>query len=239
MTASIYDLIIVLLLIMFGIVGYKRGVIKEAVSLVGVILIFVIAYTFKEEIGNVLCKYLPFFTFTGSIKGLVSLNILIYQLIGFLVIFFVLFFVYQILMLISGLLQKLVDLIKIFETPSKIAGSIIGVIEAYLLIFIVSMVLIIPLKNEPIIKDSFLIELIVYKTPLVSQYTNDVVKTIDDAYLLADKLEEGKITINEANLEIIDTMIEYDIVSKKTVEQLQVLDKLKSVKGLNKVLNKY
>ena len=34
-------------------------------------------------------------------------------------------------------------------------------------------------------------------------------------------------------------MIKYDVVSKKTVEQLVVLDKLKKVKGLDKVLEKY
>ena len=48
-----------------------------------------------------------------------------------------------------------------------------------------------------------------------------------------------EISINKANLEIIDTMIKYDVVSKKTVEQLVVLDKLKKVKGLDKVLEKY
>ena len=32
---------------------------------------------------------------------------------------------------------------------------------------------------------------------------------------------------------------DYDVVSKKTIEQLQVLDKLKKVKGLDSVLEKY
>ena len=34
-------------------------------------------------------------------------------------------------------------------------------------------------------------------------------------------------------------MIKYDVTSVHTVEQLVVLDKLKSVKGVDKVINKY
>ena len=56
---------------------------------------------------------------------------------------------------------------------------------------------------------------------------------------MVEDLEKEEISINKANLEIIDTMIKYDVVSKKTVEQLQVLDKLKKVKGLDSVLEKY
>ena len=74
---SIVDIGIILALILFPIIGWMRGVIKETVSLVGLIAVFIISYTFKEEIGNTLCKFLPFISFGGNIKGLVSLNILI------------------------------------------------------------------------------------------------------------------------------------------------------------------
>ena len=56
---NIIDIGIVLVLIMFAIAGWKKGVIKETVSVVGLIVVFIIAYTFKEQLGNILCKYLP------------------------------------------------------------------------------------------------------------------------------------------------------------------------------------
>ena len=40
MTINILDVAIILILIMFAIVGFKRGAIKELVSLVGIIAVF-------------------------------------------------------------------------------------------------------------------------------------------------------------------------------------------------------
>ena len=56
---NIFDIGIIVILLICALVGWKKGVLKEAVSLVGLIVIFIVAYTFKEEIGNTLCKYLP------------------------------------------------------------------------------------------------------------------------------------------------------------------------------------
>ena len=148
---NIFDIGILVILIMFFIVGWKKGVIKETVSLVGLIVIFVVAFTFKEEIGNVLCKYLPFFTFEGNIKGLVSLNILIYQMIGFIIIYSVLYAVYQIILKISGIFQKIVNWTLILALPSKLAGAIIGLVEGYLIVFALLLVAIVPLKDHELI----------------------------------------------------------------------------------------
>ena len=236
---SIVDIAIILALIIFPIIGWMRGVIKETVSLVGLIAIFIISYTFKEEIGNVLCKFLPFLPFSGSIKGLVSLNILIYQMVGFISIFSILFIAYQIIVLVSGLLQTIIKWTKVLDKPSKILGAIVGGICGYLIIFAVLLVSVVTFQNHEEMKKSFLPNIIVYKTPIISSYTKDISKTVNNIYDLVEDIENEKISINKANLEIIDTMIKYDVVSKKTVEQLVVLDKLKKVKGLDKVLEKY
>ena len=236
---SIVDIAIILALIIFPIIGWMRGVIKETVSLVGLIAIFIISYTFKEEIGNVLCKFLPFLPFSGSIKGLVSLNILIYQMVGFISIFSILFIAYQIIVLVSGLLQTIIKWTKVLDKPSKILGAIVGGICGYLIIFAVLLVSVVTFQNHEEMKKSFLPNIIVYKTPIISSYTKDISKTVNNIYDLVEDIEKEKISINKANLEIIDTMIKYDVVSKKTVEQLVVLDKLKKVKGLDKVLEKY
>lgn len=236
---NIIDIGIILVLIMFAIVGFKQGVIKASVSLVGIIVIFIISYTFKDELGNVLCKYLPFFNFEGEIKGLVSLNILLYQMIGFFVIYSVLFIVYQIVIKISGILQKLVNFTIILALPSKLGGAIIGLLQGYIIVFALLMVAIVPLKDFDLISESKMINNIIHKTPIISSYTADISNTINDIYKLADNLANKDITVNEANLEIIDTMIEYNVVSKKTVEQLVVLDKLKTVEGLDKVLDRH
>ena len=50
--------------------------------IVPIILVLIgLSFMFKEQVGNFLCKILPFFTFEGfHIEGLVALNILIYQI---------------------------------------------------------------------------------------------------------------------------------------------------------------
>ena len=67
----------------------------------------------------------------------------------------------------------------------------------------------------------------------------DVTNTFKDIYELTDEVINENLDKNEANLRTIDIMLKYDLVTPKTVEQLVILDKLKKVKGLDKVLDKY
>lgn len=236
---NVLDIGIILILIMSLIVGFKQGIVKEVVSLVGLIAIFIIAYIFKEELGNFLCKYLPFFTFTGSLKGLVSINILIYQLIAFLIIYSVLLSVYAIVLKLSGILQKLVNLTIVLLLPSKLGGAIIAALKGYITIFVVLLVLMIPLKDNALFTNSKLASAIIYKTPILSTCTENITKSINEIYTLADEVSHKEISTNEANLEIIDIMLKYKVVDKKTIEQLVILDKLTEVKKINSIIEKY
>lgn len=236
---NVIDIGIILFILMAMIVGAKKGLIKSAVSLVGIILVFIISYIFKEEIGNFLCKYLPFFNFSGQIEGLVSLNILIYQVIGFLLVFFVLMSLYTIIMTLSGWLQKLVNMTILLKLPSAIGGAIIGIVNGMLLAFVILLVLTIPLKNFDMFKESKLLDTILYKIPILSSNTSNITNSITEIYTLTDQVVSGSININDANLKSIDIMLKYKVVTPHTVEQLIVLDKLKGVTGIEYVLNRY
>ena len=213
--------------------------IKTGVSLVALIIVFVISYVFKEHIGNFLCKYLPFFNFSGNIKGLVSLNILIYQLAGFLIILAVLMGVYTIIMTLTGWIQKLVNMTILLKLPSSIGGGIIGLIEGYLVTFLILLIAMIPMQTMTLLKESKLADFILNKTPIVSESTSDLTKSAFEIYSLVDQVTNKKIDINEANLKSIDIMIRYKVITPHTVEQLIVLDKLEDVVGLDHVLNRY
>lgn len=236
---NIIDIGIILFILSFIIVGSKQGLIKGGVSLVGLIVIFIISYTFKDEIGNFLCKYLPFFNFSGNIEGLVSLNILIYQLAAFLIIYTVLIGLYTIIMTVSGWIQKLINKTVLLKLPSAIGGGIIGLIEGYLFAFIILLLAMIPLKNMTLLQGSVLADYILHKTPIVSESTSDITNSVTEIYELVDQVANKKIDVNEANLKSIDIMIKHKVITPHTVEQLMVLDKLKEVKGLEHVLNRY
>ena len=238
---SAIDIVILLLLIMFGVVGWKQGVIKEVVQLGGMVVILVISFMFKDELGNVFCKWLPFFEFAGSpIEGMISLNILIYQLLGFFIIFTVLYAIYSIILKLSGIFQKLVDWTLILLIPSKIGGLIVGLIEGYILIFILLLlILVLPANVTNNYRNSKLVNTIVYETPILSSAAKDVTTSLKDIYNLTDQVINKKIETNDANLKTIDIMLKYDLVTPKTVEQLVILDKLKGIKGIDNVINKY
>lgn len=235
------DIVIILLLIMFAVVGWKQGVIKEVVQLVGMIIILVVSFNFKDELGNIFCKWLPFFEFTNSpVEGMISLNILIYQLLGFLAIFIILYAVYSLLLKVSGVLQKLVDWTIILLIPSKIGGLIVGLLEGYILIFILLLLILgLPTNMTSNYRNSEMVNKIVYETPVLSTAAKDVTNTFKDMYDLTDEVINENLDKNEANLRTIDIMLKYDLVTPKTVEQLVVLDKLKGIKGLEPIIQKY
>lgn len=236
---NILDIAIILVLIMFAIIGFKKGAIKEIVSLAGIILVFIIAFSCKGIIGNLLCKWLPFFNFAGNLEGVVTLNILMYQLLAFLIIYSLLYSIYIIIMKISGIVQKLVHMTIILILPSKIIGGIIALLEGYIITFVVLLALLIPLKNSDIFIQSKMANQIVYHTPIISKSSENVSKSINEVYDLGEKLSKKEINKNDANLETMDIMLKYKIVSPKTAEQLIVLDKLKDINGLDQIINKY
>ena len=235
------DIVVLLLLVMFGVVGWKQGVIKEAVQLIGMIIILVIAFMFKGELGNIFCKWLPFFNFNGSpLEGMTTLNILLYQVLGFVIIFTVLYAIYTIILKLSGVFQKILDWTIILLIPSKIGGLIIGLLEGYILLFVLLLIITgLPANYTSNFTNSNLVQTIVYKTPILSSASKDVTNSMKDIYVLVDEVAQKKITTNEANLKTVDIMLKYDLVTPKTVEQLVILDKLKGVKGIDAVIAKY
>lgn len=239
MSINIIDIVIILLLLGFAMIGFKRGAIPAVISLVGTILILLVSYKFKGTIGNYLMKYLPFFNFTGTFKGLVTLNILVYQLIGFILIAFVLFALFGLILKLTGLIEKAADALIILAIPSKIIGFIAGFLEGYLIIFIICLALLIPLKDNDLFQNSMVVNKMVYHTPIVTEKTAHLSSAIKDLYTLNSQIEAKKISTNKANLQIMTIMLKYKVIDKKTVEQLIVLDKLKSVKGISKLVNNY
>lgn len=236
---NILDIIIVLILIMCAIVGFKRGAIKEIVSLVGIILVFVISFSLKGVLGNLLCKFLPFFDFAGSIEGLTVLNILLYQLIAFLIIYSLLYSVYMIVVKLSGVVQKLVHMTVVLWLPSKVIGAIVAALTGYIVIFAILLVLLIPLKNSSLFAESSIANYIIYESPVLSSSAEGISSSINEVYQLGEDVSHKRISVNEANLETMDILLKYDIVSPEVAMDLVRLDKLDDISGIDKVIRRY
>ena len=236
---NILDIIIVLILIMCAIVGFKRGAIKEIVSLVGIILVFVISFSLKGVLGNLLCKFLPFFNFAGSIEGLTVLNILLYQLIAFLIIYSLLYSVYMIVVKLSGVVQKLVHMTVVLWLPSKVIGAIVAALTGYIVTFAILLVLLIPLKNSSLFAESSIANYIIYESPVLSSSAEGISSSINEVYQLGEDVSHKRISVNEANLETMDILLKYDIISPEVARDLVRLDKLDDISGIDKVIRRY
>lgn len=236
---NIFDVGIILLLIMFLIVGFKNGVIREAFSLIGIIAVFILSFVFKGLLGNLMCIILPFFKLSGVIEGFSVINILIYQIIAFMLVFAILLTIYEIFLKISKFIQKLVNLTIILILPSKLLGAVVSLIKGVTVLFAVFIVLMIPLKNSELFTGSTMVNQILYKTPILSQSSNNFINTVEEIYNLAEKVSNKEISTNDANLELLDMMLKHKIVNKSTVESLVKLHKLDDVNNIETVLQKY
>ena len=88
---NIIDVVIVLLILMFGVIGFKRGVFESLVTTVGTIIVLILAFYLKNPVASFLCDMFPFFEFWGPFSGLTSLNIVLYQLLAFLIVCVILY----------------------------------------------------------------------------------------------------------------------------------------------------
>ena len=78
---NIISAVIILIVLFYVFLGFKRGVIKTGVSLVGTISILIVSYVLKDILANFLMEHLPFFNFGGVFDGITSINILMYDMI--------------------------------------------------------------------------------------------------------------------------------------------------------------
>lgn len=236
---NIFDIGIILLFVSFIIIGFKNGIIKEVVSLVGIIIVFLISFYLKDFLGNILCTNLPFLKFTGSIEGITTINILLYQTIAFIIIFSILLIAYTAALKVSKIFQILVNLTIVLIIPSKILGALVSFIKGYIILFVIFIVLMIPLKNQPLFYESELINQILYKTPLLSKQTSNFTTAINEIYSLGEKTAKKEISSSEANTKSLDIMLKYKIINKETTEKLIKKEKIDNINNIENILNNY
>ena len=228
---NIFDIAVVLILVGYIIGGWKKGVVKETTTFIGLIIVFFLSYYLKGIVGNFLCEICPFFEFDGFI----SLNILIYQGIAFVILFSLFMTIYNFLIKVSNGLQKIVNATIILAIPSKVLGAIIGFIEGWITLFIIIMVLIVPLRNFDQYKDSTMNNLILFKTPILSKTVEPFTKGVVEIYKISSKIANKEIETDEANIKSIKIMMKYKLVDKNTIKGLIKSGKLDKIKDIDNV----
>ena len=235
---NIIDVLIFLTIALMGVIGWKKGVLKQTVSTVGFVLIVIIAFYLKNPIAEFLSLYFPFFKFGGVYGGIVSFNILLYQLIAFLIVILILETILQIIVKVTGIIEKILKFTIILGIPSKILGMIVGIIEGFIIVFIALFFFKQPLFNIKQFNDSKLTDKILNSTPILSNISQDFVDTFNDIYDLSEKYTNESMTSDEFDLASIDTMLKHKVITTKYVQKLVDKGKIKLL-GIENIINKY
>ncbi len=233
---QIIDIFIILIILSFGATGLKNGFFKQTVLTIGTILVFVLSYKFKDYIANFLSYHLPFFNFAGPFEGLTTINIILYQMVSFILVFLLLTSVLVVLLKVTGVFEKILKFTIVLGIPSKILGFIVGLIEGYVIVFIALFFLSQPAVNIDIINDSKLKPVILNSSPVLSNVVKNTNETVKELYVLVKDyaVTENKDSFNKNS---IDIMLKNKVITVEYVEELIERDKLDI--SINSVLDKY
>ncbi|MGN1358341.1 MAG: CvpA family protein [Bacilli bacterium] len=235
MNINLIDAIILLIILLGGVIGFKEGVIKKLTSVIGLVIVVILSFTLKNYLSVFFYENLPFFDLWGVFKGIQVLNILFYELLAFVIIASVLTIVYRLILGLTGIIEKVLKATVILSIPSKILGFFVGLIENYIWVYLFLFVLTLPVINIKQIYDSKTAVFIMEKTPILSKYTDKTIAIYNDLYDIIDS--NGEKTNEEVNEEAMDLMLKYEIITKESAKKL--IDKNKVNVNDDSFLDKY
>lgn len=234
---NIVDIIIVILLLLGALMGFKKGALKSIVSFLGLIIVFVLSYSLK----NVLVKYfygnLPFFDFKGYVKGASVLNIFFYEILAFVIIAVILMAIVSFIAKLSGFIQKILDATVILGLFSRIVGIFVGILEMYAILFVSLYILNLPIFGLKFMEESHISPVILYKTPIVKDALSETNSAVEEIKSLKTMYNNTK-DVDEFNYKSLEIMLKYNIVKKDSVELLIEKNKL-HIKNIDILLENY
>ena len=234
---NIIDVLIIVFLLFGGYIGFKRGLTKQLLSSIGLILVVVLAFIFKNPVSTFMYENLPFFKFGGVFKGVTVLNILVYEVIAFFLVLAILLIILRVLIFISGIFETFLKMTIVLGIPSKILGGVLGIVENFIILFILLYVFTLPIFGIDGLNESKLGKKILKNTPYFSSQIDKSVSVAYDFIDLKEKYEKAT-NPNEFNLEALDLLLKRNIITIESVDKLIEKEKLE-IKNIETVLKKY
>jgi colicin V production protein len=201
---NLVDIFFLLVILVCGLIGLKRGFFKELVLTVGYIILLIISYKLITPTTNLIISLVK--------VGNNPLNLLIYQIIAFLVVFLILSTIFQLIVFLTNILEKLLNVTIVLGIFSKILGFILGLIKGVIVAYLLSLLFTLPMFNNiPMFRNSTVKKEILTKMPNIK--LNQIVNEI------------SKLDINskDFNRQVLQILIKYNIITKE-----KVIDMIKS-----------
>jgi len=230
MELAIVDIGVIAFIIIGALVGLKKGLVKEVISIIGVVLAVLIAWKLKNMVSGFLYQTLPFINLTGEST---LLNIIIVELISLMLVLIVLLIILKFITTVTGLLDKIVGIASGLGGISKLLGMAVGFIESYVLIFFVLFFL--SSFANLNVDNSIVSKYILKETPVIADMVKNENESFKEIMALKDKYKEKD---DNYNKEVFETLIKYEVISKDTAKKLVENNKIK-IDNANDIINKY
>jgi len=119
------------------------------------------------------------------------------------------------------------------DIPSKIGGAILGLLEAWVFIFLAVFVLAQFSVTNAFISDSKVSDIILNHTPVIGNYLGGASKAAQEIYAgIEEYSKDDTKTTTDLNLYILQIEINYGLVSKDKATELMEIGKI----GLDNVM---
>lgn len=236
-TTTIINVAIFIIIILGVIFGYKKGFTQGSITFLGFLIMFIGAYYLKNPISILLYKNFPFFNFAGPLKGITTLNILLYELIAYIIVLLLLFIVLRIITVFTKIIDKILSFILALGIPDSLLGAIIGFLEFYLVVYIGVFFLVYVSNLSGIKVEELGLAQAITKTPVLKETVGkplnaflDITEIINDS-----QIKETKVDYNYESLNIL---LKYNIITTDNAKELLINGKL-TIPDSGKLISKY
>ena len=201
---NLVDIFFLLIILVCGLIGLKRGFFKELVLTVGYIILLIISYKLITPTTNLIISLVK--------VGNNPLNLLIYQIIAFLVVFIILGIIFQLIVFLTNILEKLLNVTIVLGIFSKILGFILGLVKGVIVAYLLSLLFTLPMFNNiAMFRNSSV------RTELLTKMPNIKLNKI------VNEISKLDINSNDFNKQVLQILIKYNIITKE-----KVIDMVKS-----------
>ncbi len=216
------DLILFFLVILFTIIGWKKGVIRSVVRLVGLIMIAIIAYQLKTPLASFLIGFMPFFNFAGVFQDVTAINILFYHAVSFVFVFIMLYSILNIVISLAGLLDKLLKATIILYLPDKILGAVVGFVEGVVFAFVVIFTMAQMPNLQEYVAESSYASRVLNRTPIIRTVLAPTTNITEEIIEITEEFKDASTDTEKEkyHIEVLNVMIKYSLVTKEEAQRL-------------------
>ena len=120
---------------------------------------------------------------------------------------------------ISGIIEKILDVTVILAIPSKILGLIVGLIQGVVILYVILFIVSLPVFKRDLLKDSKYASIVLNNTPVMKDLGKNSIKAFDEIAEFTENKIDLK-DVEETNKNIIEIMLKNNIVSTDNIKYL-------------------